>query len=136
MPRSKVATSIRRLLDDEPLEDGRSHPAEAFLRPYLSGGGPALDAWCEGLLGGAVRCSERAALLRLLARVGLPHATDVRLRLVGQALTNAEPEVRDAAIQSAETWGDPALHTVLLAHVDQQDWLQGYAHRVAADLDR
>ena len=43
-------------------------------------------------------------------------------------------QVRDAAIQAAETWGDKEMLGVLQAHAESNTWLRSYIEDVISDL--
>jgi hypothetical protein len=78
-----------------------------------------------------MRC---AALLRLLSRVSQLDA-EQRRSVVRRGLASNSVEIRDAAVQAAETWEDAALAELLRQHRDPVSWLSDYAERVAFDLE-
>ena len=54
--------------------------------------------------------------------------------LVRDGLAKNSVEVRDAAIQAAESWGDSELIEVLKAHSETEPWLRQYLNDVIDDL--
>lgn len=126
-PADVVATIIRSFLDNVPLEDGFTHPAEAVLRPYVRCSG--IDQWVERLLAEEPQDSRQAVLLRLVARVGLPGSSVTRQRLVLDGLARPESELRDATIQAVETWGGAFLSVGCF--VSTQTTSPGFKHTPA-----
>lgn len=122
---------VTRELDDSPIEDGTTHPAEALLASHIA-------AFGESDLLAAVRAldaPERAAAwIRLMGRMPRLEGA-LRRELACFGLKSASAEVRDATVQAMENWGDRDLARLLREHHDSVEWLQDYAARVAADLD-
>ena len=54
--------------------------------------------------------------------------------LVRDGLAMDSVEIRDAAIQAAESWGDSELLDVLRSHSETEPWLQQYILDVIDDL--
>jgi len=120
------------LLDAEPLRAGYEHPAEALVRNRWV----AADVFAAALEPDRDP-GERADLLRLLVRVGLPRARRTREMLLRSALTADSVDLVDAGIGAVEQWGDPALVPLLaLAEPVRRRvrWLDEYARGVARDL--
>ena len=59
-----------------------------------------------------------------------------RAGLVHGGLASDDIELRDAAIQAAESWGDPGLQQILAAHSEPVSWLDEYRRGVIDDLVR
>ena len=53
-----------------------------------------------------------------------------RAGLVHGALASDDMELRDAAIQAAEFWGDPGLREILADHSEPVSWLDEYRRGV------
>jgi hypothetical protein len=123
--------ALASLVDTEPVEDGVRHSAEPKLADYIERHG--VNTLVSQALGQALRASRAAAFLRLLGRIA---AVDEESRkdLVERGLQSASVEVRDAAVQAAESWGSASLVPLLKAHHDPVPWLADYAERVARDL--
>jgi hypothetical protein len=130
----KEACSLAALftaVDEEPVEDGVVHRAEAALAAHIAefGATTLVEHACS--TSKAMRC---AALLRLLSRVSQLDA-EQRRSVVRRGLASNSVEIRDAAVQAAETWEDAALAELLRQHRDPVSWLSDYAERVAFDLE-
>jgi hypothetical protein len=119
-------------VDAEAVEDGIIHPAEQQLAAFVGQhGGHYLR---EMLFRSGANAGRTAAFLRLLGRIrGLDNES--RRWLVQQGLTSRDVEVRDAAVQAAELWGDRVLAAILNAHHEPIRWLASYVSRVASDLE-
>lgn len=117
-------------IDEEPVEDGVVHHAEAALAAHIAefGATALVEHAC-----GTSKAVRSASLLRLLSRVSRLDA-EQRRSVVRRGLASNSIEIRDAAVQAAETWEDAALADLLRQHRDPVSWLSGYARRVAADL--
>lgn len=126
----------RRLLRalEAPVEDGRRHVGEDAMADAARLLGEAVDAWLAALVREARSAAERAAIVRLAGRGGLPRQVAARRRLVAECLASGDVEVREAAVQAAELWGDPALAEVLDAHCEPIPWLADYVAQVRAAL--
>lgn len=134
MPATRQARSLAALftaIDEEPVEDGVVHRAEAAVAAYLRefGASGIVEHVC-----GASEASRPASLLRLLSRVTRLDA-EQRRAVVRRGLASTNVELRDAAVQAAETWEDAALADLLRRHREPVAWLSEYAQRVAFDLE-
>ncbi|TVR63976.1 MAG: hypothetical protein EA420_06155 [Candidatus Competibacteraceae bacterium] len=129
-----VAARIRAALEAEPVEDGSTHPAETDLAEMTRNGGQVAGDWLSGAIaeGGWPR-GLAAGLLRLLGRQRIFTGT-WRLRVIQLALSSPDIELRDAGVQAAESWGDPAAVQVLRARAEPCAWLADYIERVIRDL--
>lgn len=118
-------------IDEEPVEDGLVHRAEAAVAAHIQefGASGLVQHMC-----GASKASRSASLLRLLSRVSRLDA-EQRRAIVRSGLSSTSVEIRDAAVQAAETWEDVALAELLRHHHEPISWLSEYAKRVAFDLE-
>ena len=131
----RLAARLHAAFDADYLEDGMFHPAERTIEQTLRSGKSALAL--EGLRSLSLDAENptfAASVLRCLARVARPGTKAWRVGLVRDGLAADDPEIRDAAVQAAEEWADPALRTVLEAHTDPLPWLQDYIRDVIVDL--
>ena len=121
--------SIRRSLDEISIEDGVTHPAEGRLDEHVAAYGD------EGLRE-AVQSMDSARAADLLRLLGRTTAVGAHLRttLVAWGLASAKIEVRDAAVQAVENWGDVSLTAYLEAHEEPVGWLRSYSAQVVRDL--
>ena len=91
----------------EPLEDGIDHPAERIIDDALrSVHGRRVLAWFRALSVDVERPGLAASILRCLGR-RRPGTSAWRVEIVRSALAADDVEMRDAAVQAAESWGDP-----------------------------
>ena len=78
--------------------------------------------------------SDAANALHCLARLTKPGTTEWRAQIVREALASADLEVRDNAIQVAESWEDGGMVEVLQAHEEPEPYLREYLQAVIAGL--
>ena len=119
----------------EPVEDGVGHRAEEIIEEALASrdGSPALG-WLRSFSLAAERQSFAASTLRCLGRLANVGSSSWRARLVGEALSLGDVELRDAAVHAAESWGDQEFAGVLASHQETEPWLAEYIHDVIEDL--
>lgn len=119
----------------EPLEDGMRHPAETIIAQALqSGEGPGVLRWLREFCLDAAQPGLAASVLRCLGRQIDPGTVSWRTGLVRDSLAMSDLEIRDAAVQAAESWGDSGLVNVLESHAESVTWLQEYIRDVIDDL--
>jgi hypothetical protein len=120
-------------LEDEGVEDGVTHPAEALVEGWLAGTDDERGAFLLHLR--AERRSElRASIVKLAGRVGGETHLAWRKALVETHLRSSSVDERDAAVQAVEQWEDPALVALLQDHSEEVPWLQSYIDRVIDDI--
>lgn len=129
--RTHSAAALFAAINEEPVEDGVVHRAEAVLAAHVEEFGAT--ALVEHACGSSTP-ARSASLLRLLSRVSRLDA-EQRHAIVRRGLASANVEIRDAAVQAAETWEDTALAELLRHHREPVAWLSEYARRVASDLE-
>ena len=49
-----------------------------------------------------------------------------RVGLVRKGLSSDDAIIRDAVLEAADSWEDPAVTPVLIAHNEPEDWLAQY----------
>ena len=133
--RERLANRLWTAFVADPLEDGMSHPAEEIIGEALRStkDKPVLD-WFMAFSLDVVRPSFAASVLRCLGRQ-TPPGTDLwRTELVRDGLAMDDVEIRDAAVQAAESWGDRSLVDVMRAHREAEPWLREYIEDVISDL--
>ena len=132
---ARLQSTLRALFEADPLEDGISHPAEEIIGQALqSGQAPSVLAWLRALCLDAAQPSFAASLLRCLSRQTDPGTEVWRVELVSAGLATDDVEIRDAAVQAVELWGDSNLVDVLESHSEPVTWLQSYIRDVTDDL--
>jgi hypothetical protein len=119
----------------EPVEDGYVHAAEVVIDGALRRHGAEAQRWLDTFLDRQNPASGAAAI-RCVGRLKSPGTVEWRLALLGRALKRASVEIRDAAVQAAELWGDQQAVEVLRrsAHAHREPWLREYVARIARDL--
>ena len=119
---------IKSLIEDYPVEDGYSHPAEEILKEVIFEDNIAFKEWLLQLE------KENEALfaevLRLLGRIEPTQIEDWYLEIAKIALANPNIEVRDAAVQAIELWATPKAFSLLREHCEQTSWLKEYIDRI------
>ena len=132
---TRLESALYASFEAEPLEDGLSHLTEKIIDQVLqSGDGPSVLRWLREFCLDATQPSFAASVLRCLGRQ-LDPGTDVwRAGLVRDGLAMSHIEIRDAAVQAAESWGDSGLVDVLESHTEPVTWLQDYILDVIEDL--
>lgn len=127
---------LRAVFDADPVEDGVSHAAEEILNEAIHST-PHAAATMDRLLhliDGPANPGLAASALRCLGRLDSPGTTEWRRKLVEAALRHSNVELRDAAIQAAETWAEPQLVPTLRAHEEPEPWLREYLQDVIDDI--
>ena len=118
---------------------------DARLQHRRTGAGPAALAaekpdvalrWIRSIYLDTTRPTFAAGVLLCVARLPGVGNAGWRARLVRGALAADDVEVRDAAKQAAEHWGDPGLRRTLSAHSEPVGWLDEYRRGVMEDLGR
>ncbi|MCY3669203.1 MAG: hypothetical protein OXH81_26400 [Gemmatimonadetes bacterium] len=133
--RERLANRLWMAFVADPLEDGMSHPAEEIIGEALRSmeDKPILD-WFRTFSLDAERPSFAASVLCCLGRQTLPGTDSWRAELVKAGLDMDDVEIRDAAVQAAESWGDRSLVDVMKAHREAEPWLREYIENVISDL--
>ena len=119
----------------EPVLDGMNHEAENTLSRAMASIRPEdLLPWLTELATDASRPVFSSSVLRCIGR--LPALGDVpwRQEVVARALRTDDVEVREAAVQAAEQWGDRDLADTLAAHHEPEPWIRQYLEGVISDL--
>lgn len=120
----------------DPLEGGTSHPAEQIIAKALRSpeDRKALD-WLGSFSLDPERPSFAASVLRCLGRQESPGTNSWRANLVRAGLDVDDVQIRDAAVQAAESWGDRGLAEILRSHRETEPWLRRYIMDVISDLE-
>ena len=129
--RERLANRLWTAFAADPLEDGMSHPAEEIIGEALRSmeDKPVLD-WFRTFSLDAERPSFAASVLRCLGRQTPPGTDSWRAELVRDGLAVDDVEIRDAAVQAAESWGGRSLADVMKAHREAEPWLREYIENV------
>ncbi len=134
--RRRFLDRLHASFDAEPLEDGMDHPAEQVITAALESedgdtalqwiSNACLDSESPAFAAATFLCAARQPIGTAAWRAGLVHG----------ALASDDIELRDAAIQAAELWGDPGLREILADHSEPVSWLDEYRRGVMDDLVR
>ena len=131
----RLDTMLSAAFEVEPVEDGIAHPAEHILEDALhTAGQRSVLSRVGALCTNPTRPSFAASSLRCLGRLQSPGSSVWRAGVVRAALASPAAELRDAAVQAAESWGDPQLVQVLRSHRETEPWLSRYLREVIEDL--
>ena len=119
----------------EPVEDGVDHEAERTLARALSGNteGNVFD-WLLEFCTDESQPEFASSVLRCLSSLEPPGTPIWRANLVRTALGKDDVEIREAAVQVVEHWGEDHLLDVLRGHRDEEIWLHRYVQGVIEDL--
>ncbi len=133
--RERLSSALWAAFESEPLEDGMYHPAEQVIRDALQSTESELALeWLRELSLDAEHQTFSAEVLRCLARQEYPGSALWRTELVRDGLGMESAEIRDAAVQAAEWWGDRDLRDVLESHHEPIHWLRDYIREVIEDF--
>lgn len=111
------------------------HPAERIIADALTGTENSdVLTWLKAFSLDSTRTSLAASVLCCLGRQEHPGTERWRAGLVRDGLVARDVEIRDAAVQAAELWGDRGIQTILLAHSEPEPWLRDYVRDVAGGL--
>lgn len=129
--------SLYASFEAEPLEDGMDHPAEDIIGDVVrSTDDPRVFDWLSRFCLDAEHPAFSSSILRCLGRQIRPGTESWRAELVRKALTINDAEIRDAALQAAESWGGLNMRYILEAGVQNEplQWLRNYMQDVIEDL--
>ncbi len=131
----RLATKLQVSFEADPLEDGMSHPAEQIIEEALRSTEErkVLD-WLRVLSLDTEYPGFSASVLRCLGRQAGPGTSSWRTEFVRDALASDDVEIRDAAAQAAELWGDLGLIEVLQSHLETEPWLRDYIQDIIDNL--
>ncbi len=128
--KNRLILKLEISLDSERVEDGITHPAEKIVDDALNSPKKRVVYTWLSELAVDVECPDMAAsVLRCLGRrKSEPLAW--RVEVVKAALAVADVEIRDAAVQASEFWGEWELCNVLERHSEVVPWLRNYIEDV------
>lgn len=131
----RLANKLYAAFETQPLEDGMHHKAEDIIEQALqSGEDERILEWLRAFSLDAAQPVFAASVLRCLGRQEHLGTSSWRSALVHNALALDDVEIRDAAVQAAELWGDSDILPVLKSHSDPESWLRDYISDVIDDL--
>ena len=130
----KLERELDTAFEEMPFEDGVSHPAEVVLEDaFRSVGNSNPSKWFLQMIQDKREPYLTSSILRCLGRLQIGNS-EWRTKIVKEALANNDVEVRDAAVQAAESWGNSDVLEVLKKHTENIPWLRSYINGVIKDL--
>ena len=129
----RLAADLRAPLETHPLEDGTHHRAEKITGEALQArkGFPVLD-WLGAFSLNVADPESGASVLPCLGRHPDPAAW--RASLVRDGLASDNVEIKDAALQAAESWGGAGMRAGLEVPSESPPWLRDYIREVIDNL--
>ena len=113
------------------------HEAEEIIEQVLQSGedqDPRILDWLRAFSLDDTQPAFAASVLRCLGRQEYLGTSLWRSELVRDALALDDVEIRDAAVQAAESWDDHDILPVLKSHYEPESWLRDYISDVINDL--
>lgn len=131
----RLAARLRASFEADSVEDGIGHQAEDIIGEALrSANDQRVLHWFREFCTDSSQPSFAASILRCLGRHEHVGTVSWRVGLLRDGLAMDSVEIRDAAVQAAESWGDSDLLEVLNSHFDPEPWLRQYILDVIDDL--
>lgn len=121
-----LEAKLQSAFDAEPVEDGVIHSAEHIIeQALLSGDSQRVCGWLAQMSTNSERPVFAASVLRCIGRQ-TPGTATWRAEVLRESLASRDVEIRDAAVQAAEQWGDSEVKNVLRGHSEAISWLRDY----------
>ena len=131
----QLAAKLQASFEENPVEDGMEHSAEVIIAGALAAArGSQVLSWFREFCADASQPSFAASVLRCLGRCERVGTVTWRVGLVRDGLAMNDVEIRDAAVQAAESWGGSEMLELLRAHDEPEPWLRQYVSDVIEDL--
>ena len=130
--RRTLSNELYRAFENEPFENGIAHPAEQIIERALMDS-RTLD-WFVAYCTDEFEPGFAASVLRCLGRQTQAGNDSWRNDLVRAALASSDIEIRDAAVQAAESWGGEGIVDILKSHEEPETWIREYIEDVIEDL--
>lgn len=131
----RFAAMLRFAFETEPFEDGMDHSADQIIENALrSTKDQRILDWFSALSLDAKHPSLASSVLRCLGRQTHIGTATWRAGLVRDALAKEDIEIRDAAVQAAESWGGLEIVDVLMSHDEPEQWLRECIPEIIDDL--
>ena len=133
----QFAAKLNAAFEEEPLEDGMIHSAEQIIEEaLLSTEEPHIFEYLQAFCLDKAHPNFAASVLRCLGRRADLGTKPWQINLVRSALKMDDAEIRDAAVQAAESWESQDMRNILEAHAHHEplQWLRKYVRDVVEDL--
>ncbi len=132
--KKRFISDLSTAFENDPVEDGIVHPAEKIIDEVLCSVSLQRSyQWLSELSLDVEHRDMAASVLRCLSRRDM-EPTAWCVKLIKSALKINDLEIRDAAVQAAESWGKKEFCSVLEKHSEDVQWLEDYIHDVVYDL--
>ena len=132
---AQLLYKLHAAFESDPFENGMYHPAEQIIKKALQfPENQQIFDWFKDFSLDTEHPSFAASVLRCLGRQTNLGTYPWRAELVRRGLTADNVEIRDAAVQAAESWGDQELASILKSHHESESWLREYISDVISDL--
>ena len=132
---ARLTNKLHAAFEAKFLEDGMHHKAEGIIGQALqSGEDLRILEWLRDFSLDDTQPVFAASVLRCLGRQEHLGTSSWRSELVRDALALDDVEIRDAAVQVTELWGDKDILPVLKSHSEPKSWLRDYICDVIDDL--
>lgn len=130
-------SQILSAIDMEPVEDGLKHPAEIFIKTAIVNHEKLTIEWLNNLVLCESNASLIASILKCVGRLELDLCKGWGFDLINKALQHRDTEVRDAAVQALELWGNSNSIRLLKEHFKHEKilWLKEYVKKIIDDLE-
>lgn len=130
--RRALFNDLCRSFETEPFESGIGHPSESIIEHTLDDERSLhwLAQFCTDESDPAIA----AGVLRCLGRFPDAGNRSWRDALIRAALESSDFEIRDAAVQTAESWGGEGIIEILESHQEPETWIREYIEDVIDDL--
>ena len=118
-----------------PVENGINHPGQIIIEEALQSTDEqyVLD-WLKLFSLDTLHPHFATSVLKCLGRQEQPGTVSWRVAIIREALSADAVDIRDAAIQAAESWGGMEMLNILQQHNDSVPWIQKYVQKVIKDL--
>ena len=130
--RRALFNDLYRSFEIEPFESGIGHPAESIIESALND--ERTLHWFAEFCTDESDPAFAAAVLRCLGRLPDAGHRSWRDELIRISLESSDFEIRDAAVQAAESWGGEGIIEILKAHQEPETWIREYIEDVINDL--
>jgi hypothetical protein len=136
-PKSKkFERNLLELLIEESVEDGCTHPAEAFLEKSLKTNREAA-LWIQSVfIDNHKKPVMATGILKCIGRLHPSLVGSWGKLMAKTGLSEPSLEIRDAAVTALELWGDSESLGILKDHIESTPWLARYIKQVIEDLSR
>jgi hypothetical protein len=137
--RREFKERVLRLIAEEPLEIGFSHPVENFLRDSIAAYGSLCSNWLSGIIReNNNRPSIVAAIVTCLGRLDRKTVSPWGDTHIRRALLHRDIEVRESAVRAVEMWRAKEFIMDLKRMIrrEKTSWMADYIEEVIAEVEK